>query len=80
MNAGRASCFTFTSPQYINWMRSLRAEWLTSFRKTARREEKGEKIVSIALRRLPAKSQILPQHYLLNACWLAGIWVNIFRK
>lgn len=49
MNVGSASCFTFTSPQYMNWMRSLRAVCDTSFRKT-------------------------------NACWLAGICVNILRK
>uniref|UniRef100_A0A2M3ZLR9 Secreted peptide n=1 Tax=Anopheles braziliensis TaxID=58242 RepID=A0A2M3ZLR9_9DIPT len=49
MNPGKASCFTFTSPQYINCMRSFRTEWLTSFRK-------------------------------MNACWLTGICINIFRK
>lgn len=26
MKAGRASCLTFTSPQYINWIRSFSAE------------------------------------------------------
>lgn len=36
INAGRASCFTLTSPQYMNWMRSFSAEWLTLFRNTAR--------------------------------------------
>lgn len=49
MKAGKASCLTFTSPQYMNWIKSLSADALTSLRKT-------------------------------NACWLAGIWVNILRK
>lgn len=34
MKAGRASCLTFTSPQYINCIRSFSAEWLTLFKKT----------------------------------------------
>lgn len=34
IKAGNASCFTFTSPQYMNWIKSLSAVALTSLRNT----------------------------------------------
>lgn len=40
MKAGRASCLTFTSPQYINCIRSFSAEWLTLFKKTKKSKTK----------------------------------------
>lgn len=69
MKAGKASCLTLTSPQYMNWIKSLSAEELTSFKKTV---ENFEMLIYFLLN--------FEVSFLPNACWFAGIWVNILRK
>lgn len=43
MNVGSASCLTLTSPQYMNWIRSLRAACVTSFKNTIGVNRSGNK-------------------------------------